>query len=318
MEQQHLPPEQTGEVAPSRNESEVQDLTTREEPAEHPLPEAELGSVLRQDTNRRLASIFLFPAVPFALFFALQHMLGEEAWIRLCTNPVFIVSVMVLIGAYAPLALLGPSRKARHAANRLSGLDDLRAIGAMVETLSFGHDREVKAPVRETLIRLLPRLKASDAGLLTERHIALLRATLATSPYVTGDLFARLSRRVDAHTQLQIAILKAFEQVGDSRSLPVVANLAMSGVRPEVRAAAEECLPFLQARVEQERASQTLLRAASAGGSDPSGLLRASQEGQEHAPREMLRPSAEPEPDAKPTPADQTRLDVSDRLVFSS
>jgi hypothetical protein len=235
MEQQHLQQEPSGEETWMQTESAATDLTTEGEHVENNRPEAvgQLGHILRRDTRRRLASTVLLPFLPFPVLLAIQASLSEEAWIRLCTNPVFITTTLVgCIGLL--LAQLKPSRQARQAANRLSTLEEIGAIGGLVETLSFGHDREIDAPARETLIRLLPRLKASDKSLLTERHIVLLRATLSASPYATGDLFARLSRRLDAHARLQIAILKAFEQVGDNQSLPVVSHLAKHALNPTV------------------------------------------------------------------------------------
>jgi hypothetical protein len=224
----------------------------------------------------------------------LNWLLSEDAWIRLCTNPTFIVAaLMICIGM--PVALLRPSRKARQAAGRLARLEDVSAIGGLVETLAFGHDSTGHAPAREALIRLLPQLKASDRDVLTEGQIALLRATLGTSPYVTGNLFSGLSRRLDAHTRLQIAILKAFEQVGDSHSLPVISRLAKHASNPQVRAAAEECLPFVRARVDQARVSQTLLRAADASGTAPDTLLRPAHGGHATVPAELVRPGTGPD-----------------------
>jgi hypothetical protein len=315
MEQQHLPQEQTGEEARSRIHSDEKDLTTGEanvEPMELEVV-SHLGSVLRRDTRRRLVSLVLLPLLPFALLLTLKLLLSEEAWLRLCTNPVFVV-VAILVGIGAPLTLLRPSRKARQATRRLSTLEDVRAIGGLVETLYFNYDLNGDAPAREALIRLLPRLQASDSGLLTERHAAWLRQMLNALPYATGNPFRRfsqrLSRRQDALPRLQIAILKAFEQVGDSNSLPAVDHLARRAANPEVRKAAGECLPFLQARLEQERAVQTLLRAASASEPDPGILLRPVRGDRAQDPDALVRPSAAPEPDleAEPGSPEQARF----------
>jgi HEAT repeat protein len=229
-----------------------------------------------------------------APFLLLEATLSQEGWIRLCTNPLFVMAALLMcIGG--PVALLKPSRKAREAARRLSTLEDVAAIGGLVETLSFGHDTRVDTPAREALIRLLTQLKASDAGLLKDGHLALLRSTLASSGIGSGDLFTSLSHRQADHARLQVAILKAFEQVGDSQSLPVVTHLAKSAGNLGVRKAAAECLPFLIARVEQQRASQTLLRAASASGTGADTLLRPVSAAYQQAPNEMLRQGMAPE-----------------------
>ncbi|HLL80518.1 MAG TPA: hypothetical protein VKT25_13515, partial [Ktedonobacteraceae bacterium] len=101
------------------------------------------------------------------------------------------------------------------------------------------------------LTGLLPRLQASDAILLTETQRAALGYALTSN---VGD------------ARFLIAALKALEQVGDSSALSVVEKLAAGRIRTadpkRVQAAAQECLLFLRARYEQQRASETLLRAS--------------------------------------------------------
>src|SRR5947207_11176281 len=163
MEQQHLLQEQIDSEIRNRIRADETALASDEANVAQVEPQVvgHLGDVLRQDTYRRIAYTVLLPFLPFAPLLTLKWLLGEEAWIRLCTNPVFVVAATLLIGIGVPLALLKPSRKARQAAHRLSTPEDVRVIGGLVETLCFGHDRQVGAPVREALIRLLPRLKAS-------------------------------------------------------------------------------------------------------------------------------------------------------------
>ncbi len=261
----------------------------------------ELSLVLRRDARRRLATIILLPLVPITFLLGLHWLLDETAWIRLCNNPAFVALTLLFPGIAIPIALLRPSRKAKKAAQRLSSLHDLSVIGGLIETLYFNDQRE--GPATEALIDLLPRLRASDSALLTERHHFVLRSTLSSIPHVTGNLFTRLSRRKEMHARLQVAILQAFEQVGDSKALPIVAALAASAAHPQVRAAARECLPFLQMRQEQERTSQTLLRASSASATDPDILLRAAHGNLDQDPNEMVRPSREPEPETQSAPS---------------
>jgi hypothetical protein len=194
--------------------------------------------VLRRDTRRRLAALVLLPLVPIVFLLTLQWLLDETAWVRLCNNPAFVVLTLLLPGIAIPIRMLRPSRKAKRAVQQLSSLNDLSGIGGLIETLYFSDQRE--GPAVETLIDLLPRLQASDSVRLTERHHAVLRATLRSLPHATGNLFTRLSRRKEMHARLQVAILKAFEQVGDSKALPVVVALAESGAPPQVRAEALE------------------------------------------------------------------------------
>jgi hypothetical protein len=160
-----------------------------------------------------------------------------------------------------------------------ANLEDIRLVGPLVELLKF-EDAGIKRLAGETLIKLLPRLKASDAFLLNTTQRALLCKALMA--------------RVNAES-FRIAILKAFEQVGDSTCLATVQRLADGEIANEaearVRDAARECVPYLQARLEQEKAAQSLLRPSAAGHSsetllhpvaasptEPALLLRSTSE----------------------------------------
>ncbi|HLK56913.1 MAG TPA: hypothetical protein VKU00_10125 [Chthonomonadaceae bacterium] len=326
MRQQHLPQENNGPLAYDRIDTTQQVRSTEGETDEERVSEEAvtqaafegsetqtksevadpLSLVLRRDARRRLATMILMPLVPIAYLLTLRGLLDDTAWIQLCNNPAFVVLTLLFPGITIPILMLRPSRKAKRAAQQLSSRNDLSGIGGLIETLYFSDQRE--GPAIETLIALLPRLQASDSDLLTERHHAVLRGTLSSLPHVTGNLFTRLSRRKEIHARLQVAILKAFEQVGDSKALPVVAALAESAAHPQVRAAAVECLPFLQMRQEQERASQTLLRASSASATEPDMLLRAAHENHDQDPNEMVRPSLEPEPETQSAPSESTQF----------
>jgi hypothetical protein len=326
MRQQHLPQENNRPLAGDRTNTTEQLYSAEEETHEEqrsveegieaaaevssvqaqPKAIDQLNLALRRDARRRLAAIILLPFVPIGFLLTLHWLLEDAAWIRLCNNPVFVALTMLFPGIVIPILMLRPSRKAKKAVQQLSSLNDLSGIGGLIEALYFNDQRE--GPAIETLIELLQRLKASDAALLTERHHIILRAILASLPHVTGNLFTRLSRRKEMHARLQVAILKAFEQVGDSKALPVVAALAESGAPPHVRAAAQKCLPFLQMRQEQERASQTLLRASSATPIGPDTLLRAAHGHHNQEPTEMVRPSCEPEPEQQSLPSEPAQF----------
>jgi hypothetical protein len=76
------------------------------------------------------------------------------------------------------------------------------------------------------------------------------------------------------------AALKALQQVGDEKSLPIVEMLSrgdgMAAYYPGLKVQAAETLPFLRQRVEQTRANQTLLRASAAEEAGADTLLRAA------------------------------------------
>ena len=79
---------------------------------------------------------------------------------------------------------------------------------------------------------------------------------------------------------LILAVLKAFERVGDASALPSVERLATAlgktSAERRIREAALECLPFLRWRIEQMHATQTLLRSANPPDTPPAVLLRPS------------------------------------------
>ena len=112
---------------------------------------------------------------------------------------------------------------------------------------------------KRALIPLLPTLKASDAGALTEARRDRLLRLLAISPNDSGyrdltELFSRSAYRREI--ELRVSILKAFEQVGGAKELPAVLRLSQgkpftlhsrASIPKEVQQAAQECLPYLQA-----------------------------------------------------------------------
>lgn len=143
------------------------------------------------------------------------------------------------------------------------------------------------------LTHLLPRLKASDTAALTDGQRTALGRTLT-----------RHVRNAD----YLVAALAALEQVGDERALPVVENLAAGRIptaeAKRVQAAAQECLPYLQTRSEQQRASQTLLRASALSATPSDTLLRPAQGALPTEPSELLRPGT-PRPDRAEEPPRQ-------------
>jgi hypothetical protein len=172
-------------------------------------------------------------------------------------------------------AAFAVSQAQRNATRKLAQFEDIRTVGPLAEALEF-NDKSMRAVTEEALIKLLPRLRASDAPLLNEDQRACLNRALTRSK----------------NTPLVLAILKAYEQVGDEKALPCVEKLAegegRTGKEERVQAAAIGCLPALRTRIEQQRASQTLLRASDAVATPPEVLLRPAQAGGSDAPPEQL------------------------------
>ena len=142
----------------------------------------------------------------------------------------------------------------------LAQFDDVRVVGPLAEALVY-KDRNLRKVVQDALTQLLPKLKASDAPLLSKEQ--------------RGYLHRALSRK---DTELSFAILMALEQVGDANAIPFVQKLADGEGRarknPKLQDAAERCLGFLEERLQYQEANETLLRASGSQSTAPEVLLR--------------------------------------------
>ena len=205
----------------------------------------------------------------------------------------FLAYYMVYIVSALQVSGLFSRRSTRKAAAGAVELSDKTSVGALVEVLKF-EDRRTFTLTRAALIRLLPQLQASDADLLTTRQRAALCRILNFSAdnALFMDVNDLVFRHHNAQADLQVAILKAFEQTGEADCLPVVKRLAgrggRSAVKKRVQNAANECLPYLRARVEKERNPQTLLRASSA--ETPAELLLRPAQEHDTSTEQLLRP----------------------------
>lgn len=164
------------------------------------------------------------------------------------------------------------------AANDLGKSADLRAVGVLVDGLKIAQNQ-----ARDVLIPLLPRLQASDAPLLDREQRHILNRFLGHKTFFPNR----------DNMALVLAILKAYEQVGDEEAIPSVEKLAAGqgyGARSrDIREAAKACLPYLQQRAAQQHARQTLLRASGASGVAGENLLRAADNVSAADPQQLLR-----------------------------
>lgn len=190
-------------------------------------------------------------------------------------------SIRLLLITFSLFAIRGANRAAKRLGEAAQGVirfEDIRAVGPLAETLELP-DRDVSGQAASALIPLLPRLHATDAGLLNAEQRACLHRA-----------FHRKNR------ELSLSILKAFEQVGDSTDLPFVEQLAEGKGRAardkRIRTAAIACLPFIRERVAKERDRKTLLRPARAPDNPAETLLRPAQSVGEADPNVLLRPAA--------------------------
>ncbi len=192
--------------------------------------------------------------------------------------------------AYAGQALgvgcnLYATAKWRSAVEAIVLKADRQAIAPLIEMFQRPSEREFAAGV---LPRLLTRLTAADAPLLTRAHRAALNQFLSES---AASLHWNNSPALIA--PMMRAILRAYEQVGDSEAIPIVERLANGAgyARRSVatRRAAQECLPFLRERGPNETLRQNLLRASSVTQDPPEMLLRSAAFRPDQSPEELLR-----------------------------
>ncbi len=166
----------------------------------------------------------------------------------------------------------------------LETLDNPALLGTLISHLPSSDDlitagRYRRSALLKAIIRILPRLRASDTDLMDADTRKLLNQQLGRSTRALSEAWAG-ARRVEEHTAYDVAILKAWEQVGDERALPFVEKLAglnaRTSAQKRVQQAALECLPYLQSRADQQRVAHTLLRAAQPPVEPGDVLLRAA------------------------------------------
>lgn len=195
-------------------------------------------------------------------------------------DPVFMLFALLFLPyaalCYVPVFTPGRVRKGVLAV--LESADDPRFVGpALVMLASHGPNSHVKWSVTRALQRLLPGFRADQAKMLTAKQKKALLVNLL-EPY--------------RYPRLSVCLLRALEQIGDAEALPVVQKIAGSRTRqaPDVVAAARECLPFLEIRVEQSRQAQTLLRPSDPGSAcAPDTLLRPAENADRTPPEQLLR-----------------------------
>ena len=145
----------------------------------------------------------------------------------------------------------------RAAVAAMSCAKNTRYVGALASCLD-DPDPHVRRNAAQSLRRVLPQIRAQDRKHLSANEMnALLRALDSDDP------------------DLAVAVLTAFQQIGDRRALRRVAYLIDSPVHHEsVRNAAWECLPQVKQRLLEAQEAQALLRPAhNAENADTENLL---------------------------------------------
>ncbi len=163
-------------------------------------------------------------------------------------------------------------QKRRKDIEALTLAGDPRTVGvlALALTEDMKQDNWV---LQRALIQLLPRIRAGDAAFISASQMNAL-ITLTSRP----------------HLETQLAILRAFEQIGDARAIPTVERLC---THPDtrLREQAEQCMPFLYERARRANESATLLRGAQAPTlTAPDQLLRPAMSSSQTPVEQLLRP----------------------------
>ncbi len=175
----------------------------------------------------------------------------------------FGLNIYMLFGLMLIYPLRKPTRLHRLASETLARIEDMRVVGPLAQALELG-DPSIAATAEKALIQRLPQMRASDAAYL--------------APEQRDCLYRALGQRA---LELSLAILKALEQIGDQRALPLVSKLAEQEARThqekQIKEAAKACLPYLVDRTLEGRAGNMLLRAASQPEAPPDTLLRPAQ-----------------------------------------
>ena len=177
---------------------------------------------------------------------------------------------LVLMCVFGIVALRALSRPTGIDYANLARMSGGQAVPALLEVMRSGIGRDFDG-CRSALIVCLPKLQATDAALLTSHDRGQLNEVLRR--YCTQPDLQK------SHPTFALAILKAYEQVGDARAIPLVSRLASMKPRnlhqQKLQQAARECLPLLRARVSSLEPEQTLLRASAPDTNTPATLLRA-------------------------------------------
>lgn len=165
---------------------------------------------------------------------------------------------------------------------RIAQHENVAEVGLLAEAFFWGR-RDIQKAVTTALLRLLPQMRVENGHWLTERQRECLYAALD-----------------NPNVDLTLALLRAFEQVGDYHALPHVEALAQrtakTGAREAIiHEAALACLPYLRMEAERARGAQTLLRPSSLADVPADDLVRSANPPED----DLLRP-AQGNPEAEP------------------
>ncbi len=310
MEQQLIPQDQPLAVTEQRDHLlHVHDRTdavenTTDMQEETATAAAALMTLLQEEAiNRRKEtglSLAWSGAFVVSMLWLIRHTGTTEAAITL--NLLFCFAFMGIVGWGLCFHLSRRSYRRKHSlTNALSQINSRKDVAPLIRTLQV-QNTPVRNRAKAGLIALLPTIRASDALLLGEQERKILLQQLAILPNDSGyrdlkELFSRSAFRREM--DFRLAILKSLEQVGGEQELPAVERLARGlpalhnpvKIPLELQTAAKECLPYLQSRANDQRASAQLLRASGFPAASGADLLRPAASGVSTPPEHLLRAS---------------------------
>ncbi len=294
----------TDEIVATYDHAIAVDRTDRQQESTEQLQvllkqEARLGRLQKFIAEGWLIMLVLIPIV-VTLWHLAIHSSGETMWHQF----LIILSIMILIRGVAACFAYQGSRKRRTAlAAHLLRTKSIGNTTLLIDALNVS-DISVRNLAQQTLIELLPTLQASDADLIGDAQ----RTTMVRLLSTPAHYFYRYIREIFSQSAyrrevaVRIAILKALEQVGGAKELPVVERLA-SGVAtadekglntlPEIQAAAQACLPYLVVRAQQQNVREQLLRPSSADAVSADTLLRPAKSASNEPEDQLLRASVD-------------------------
>ena len=217
------------------------------------------------------------------------------------------LSLILIFGAYLTYEKLGLKniRKMPGLSNikidpnlDFEAIDDPALLSSLLSMTQDGGiqsvlGRKQRFQVFISATEILNGLNESSIISLSTSHKAILRQHIIAS---SGSL----QIEDDPTHRFRLAILHAMPILGDASFVVVVQKLAGSKHDPnnpqiaELKTAAQECLPKLEALVERQKSSGTLLRASSINETEYENLLRAASGQEDSQPETLLRASDKP------------------------
>ena len=268
------------------------------------------GVALRERRRKSfLKAIRTLPAVVILGNLVSLFVLLHNRSVAFTLLPVFLSLLTVLslwpfvaIGRLWWLTRDRSTTQERNAAKRIVEIDDVRAVGPIIDTLVliWAHKGGLRPALWQSLGRLLPRLTEDEARALgKERHFILANWVRAWDVPANRKLFA------DADGRTLVAIMHTMAQIGQSsfqypptptvnvHLLPILNKWAEgqgSGQDPDVREAAIACREAIQEKMAFARTGAQLLRASAPTPAGSDILLRPAEGASQSDPTELLRP----------------------------